>query len=192
MIKTSYGLAAMLLVTVSMTFMHTAQAVVIDFESATVGTDQTTNYMEDGFRLSVLVGDYDVNPSDAFIGDGQYLALERTNNGILQSTVTIDMFGALFDFQSLVSSSFGGRITFSDGTSELFGDFLTEPVTVAFSGHTNLTWIELSSRSNDFFRVDNISLNVPEPSTLALTALGLTGLGFARRRKNVQKNGDRS
>ncbi len=65
-------------------------------------------------------------------------------------------------------------------------------VTVAFSGHTNLTWIELSSRSNDFFRVDNITFNIPEPSILALTALGLTGLGFSRRRNNVQKNGDRS
>ncbi len=183
--KTSYRLSVMLLVTVSMTFMHAAQAVVIDFESATIGTDQTANYIEDGFQLSVLVGDYDMNPSDSFIGDGQYLALERTNNGIEQSTVKIDMFGALFDFQSLVSSSFGGRITFSDGTSELFGDFLSEPVTVAFSGHTNLTWIELSSRSNDFFRVDNLTFNIPEPSILALTALGLTGVGFARGRKTA-------
>ncbi|RLJ17358.1 hypothetical protein DJ031_13585 [bacterium endosymbiont of Escarpia laminata] len=48
--KTSYGLSVMLLVTVSMTFMHAAQAVVIDFESATIGTDQTANYIEDGFR----------------------------------------------------------------------------------------------------------------------------------------------
>ncbi|MCU7851533.1 MAG: PEP-CTERM sorting domain-containing protein [Candidatus Thiodiazotropha sp. (ex Monitilora ramsayi)] len=184
MIKIPKGMAAILLLAGSMALIPAAQAVVIDFESAIIGTDQTANYFEDGFRLSSIVGDYDVNPSDPFIGDGQYLALERTDD-LDQSKVRIDMFGALFDFESLVSSSFGGRITFSDGTSELFGDFPTQPVTVAFSGHTNLTWIELSSRSNDFLRVDNITFSVPEPSALVLMALGLTGVGFARLRKTA-------
>lgn len=165
----------------SLLFVYTAHATVIDFESATLGTDQTNNYIEDGFRLSTVVGDYDIYPSDAFIGEGRYLALERTDT-LEQSKVRIDMFGGLFDFVSLMSSSFGGRISFSDGTSELFGDFLSEPVTVAFSGHTNLTWIELSSRSNDFLRVDNITFCVPEPSRLILAAFGLAGLGFARLR----------
>ncbi|MCU7844520.1 MAG: hypothetical protein KZQ93_11840 [Candidatus Thiodiazotropha sp. (ex Monitilora ramsayi)] len=176
---TTNGLAALLLVVVTTAFIQTAGAAIIDFESAALGTDQTSNYLEDGFRLSSVVGDYDIYPSDSFIGDGQYLALERTD-GLLQSTVRIDMFGSLFNFESLVSSSFGGRISFSDGGTELFGDFVTEPVTVAFPGHTNLTWIELTSRSNDFFRIDNITLSVPEPSLLILSAAGLFCLGLVR------------
>lgn len=182
MTKIPNVMVGMLLWVGCMALVPTAQAVVIDFESATIGTNQTASYLEDGFRLTSVVGEYDVNPSDSFIGDGQYLALERTNS-LDQSKVRIDMFGALFDFQSLVSSSFGGRIAFSDGTSELFGDFSTQPVMVTFSGHTNLTWIELSSRSNDFLRVDNITFSVPEPSALVLIAIGLTGLGITRLHK---------
>jgi hypothetical protein len=179
--KSNDVLIALVLFAAGMTCLQSAGAAIIDFESAALGTDQTATYVEDGFRVTAMVGDYDIYASDSFIGDGQYLALERTST-LEQSSVRIDMFGSLFDFESLVSSSFGGRITFSDGTSELFGDFVTEPVTVALSGHTGLTWIELSSRSNDFLRVDNISFSVPEPSLFLLSMLGLACLGLVRDR----------
>jgi hypothetical protein len=177
-------LTLLLFVMVNMTYMQTAGAVVIDFESAPLGTDQTATYLEDGFRISVVVGDYDIYPSDSFIGAGQYLALERTDD-LEQSKIRIDLFGSLFNFESLVSSSFGGRISFSDGTTELFGDFPTEPVMVAYSGHTNLTWIELSSRSNDFLRLDNIVFSVPEPSLPGLLMISMACLGYIRLRRDV-------
>ncbi len=177
--------AALSLIAITMTFMQSAGAVIIDFESAPLGADQTASYYEDGFRLSTVVGEYDINISDSFIGDGQYLALERTQQGSQQSRIRIDMYGSLFNFESLVSSSFGGRITFSDGATELFGDFVSEPVTVSFSGHTNLTWIELSSRSNDYLRVDNISFSVPEPTLLVLSSIGLICLGTVRLLRRV-------
>jgi hypothetical protein len=185
MSKTVSQVAALWLFAIVMTCTQSAWAVVIDFESAPIGTDQTSIYLEEGFRLTTIVGDYDIYASDSFIGDGQYLALERTNSGTEQSRVRIDMFGALFNFESLLSSSFGGRITFSDGATELFGDFISEPVTVAFSGHTNLSWIELSSRSNDYLRVDNINLSVPEPRLLFITSLGLVCLASVRFGKHA-------
>jgi hypothetical protein len=177
---TAIRIAALSLIAITMTFLRTAGAVIIDFESAPLGSDQTANYFEDGFRLSTVIGEYDINMSDSFIGNGQYLALERTQQGSQQSRIRIDMYGSLFNFESLVSSSFGGRITFSDGGTELFGDFISEPVTVLFAGHTNLTWIELSSRSNDYLRVDNISFSVPEPTLLILSSIGLACLGAIR------------
>ena len=102
----------------------------------------------------------------------------------------------VFD-QDLKAVSFNLR---TDPGTTTFQAFLDGVLVESFSAATNLTntsnffgfqdiifdEIRLSGAVSNGFNVDNLEfVTVPEPSSVALFALGIIGLGAARRRKTV-------
>jgi len=150
------------------------------------------------------IGLFDINidgnsESDIAIVDGGSV------NGTRQLDGDVDTAGSVLDFSDFgVASAFAG-----DWTSTTSGDLLTitiDAITVAFSdyltgvGNGFLGVISTSpfsvvefgsenpSTTGEFFGLDNVRLaqvQVPEPATLSLLALGLLALGLAARRRRT-------
>jgi hypothetical protein len=71
----------------------------------------------------------------------------------------------------------------ANGIADEYQTFMFSP---AWSNLTSVNFNYQGDGSNGFF-VDDIVVNaaVPEPSTIALLAAGIMGLGFSRRRLRV-------
>ena len=95
--------------------------------------------------------------------------------------IRIDRFGSLFtvlDFQGWA----GGLISSKGGVSGFGYGFNT--VSVGGDLWTDIEWLELSVGFVGAPQgIDNLRVQVPEPSVLALLGFGLAGLGITRRRK---------
>jgi hypothetical protein len=85
------------------------------------------------------------------------------------TTSTIVFFGAV--------STTGGSLftTYSNAVNLTLGDNYT----LSFAGTTNTPGLDEAAL------LDNVSVNVPEPSSLAILVGGLGSLGFLRRRKKA-------
>jgi hypothetical protein len=181
-------------------FIHWAQAAVIDFNAAPGVQFATAPYDEDGFRLSVLSGHYDIWGAGT-CGVGQtctskYLGVDGNGLGGGDSRLRItalsgshlDLFSLLVigahavgsnspcDATCAVSSSNGGLIPFAAGV-------------MTFSGAEwrNVAWVELFA---DFdsgpyaeAAIDDIEVApIPGPAAVWLLGSALGVLGWMRRR----------
>lgn len=84
--------------------------------------------------------------------------------------------------------------TLADGTTLSFGDYISANIPVGFVNETDSGWTD-NFRGHDpqipysiyvisgLLTVPSESVSIPAPGSLTLLALGLVGLGFARRRK---------
>ena len=157
-----------------------ANAAVIDFNSAATGSFLTADYFEDGARMDLLTGHYDIfsgiNP-----GATNFLNIDVSMTGPV-STVRFT-FGSLLDLLSLdvIVNIGGGTLTTSKGGFVDFG-LNTGPQNFIGDLFTNLAFVDFST-TGPGIGVDNINLNsVSEPGSIGLLGLALAGIAWGRRR----------
>jgi hypothetical protein len=186
-----------------------ASIVVLDFESLTASLEPS-NYFEDGFRVSPNCH-YDTRPAGSGEGynDSQAIGWDAggscfdpdgglANDNFLgpddlgqDAVLYIDHDGKPF---SLLSMYFGHIVEANVESSKggVFHGFFPEDeevpgALVSFSGPewTGIKWLlfHVGDIGAPISPIDQLTLKVFEPGTLALLSIGLAGVGFARRRQ---------
>lgn len=172
-----------------------AAPVLIDFQGVASSGSQFpvgNNYLENGYKLNNGASASDAavisHVSQNTSGSDYYTWNSQATNQVFLTNID----GLSFSMGSLdVGSKNGSSIANFDIIGHYAaGGSLTYNVrnVNAFTGLTLIGFDGLSSVqfkyiSGDFGAIDNLTVNVPEPSSIALLGLGLLGLGAMRRRK---------
>lgn len=150
-----------------------------DYTDSYIGIGDT--YTQGGFILSVGLGDHfdSMNSSGLSWHNG-------SANANYDNWAYLTYSGGLFDLFSFNFTQYSGDVLYSN----TYG-----PVSLGIGSHTvnalSQSWVAFSPSGNgssdfNFLTIDNISAAasaVPEPSTLAIFALGIMGLASRRFKK---------
>lgn len=169
------------------------EALTIDFDAATPGIFLTKDYVEDGFRVSLIRGHYDLH-------DG---IMQIDTNRNPQVTVRLDALDGrsfnLLDLDVVMWEPRGPQpIDEIASVTSSEGGYLqvTSAGLLSFTGQQwrNVSWIELDvldptaplDDAQDTLQFDNIRLTptrVPEPMTLLLLGVGMIRITARRIRR---------
>jgi hypothetical protein len=192
MLRKTIQVAAVL---VLMMGTSTAGAVVITFESLTGSNgDSFSSTTEAGFEVTAITDYWNEahvfgNPTPSIWNDSSLtgtIQVEDSGGGLF-SLNSVDFGcgnGAVDDCTGTVEGLLGGAQQFLVNTALLDnnGTFSTFLPGVNAIGIDTLL-ISINRRDSNIDNIDLTQLSVPEPSVLALMAIGLAGIGFARRKK---------
>ncbi|MBT8124229.1 MAG: PEP-CTERM sorting domain-containing protein [Gammaproteobacteria bacterium] len=181
---------------------------VIDFTGndwTGVGQNVTDEFTFGDIKLSSSGGNLTFNDSDsagctaasvlglACIGDGIGISNDEITQGGGQ-VLTISFLGGPVDILDVhlldlfATEQLSGEIAIINGTASAALDGSANAAGGYWAtglGFTGVTSITLSGNADKFsdYSLARIAYKVPEPTVISLFALGLLGLGFARRRK---------
>jgi len=190
------GFIKRLLITFTLFISLNSQAGIItfNFEEDLSDDQHSISYISDYFTLTVEA--FNPNGSNGDISrwiDGLGVSTNPDSNRLgLNEYITFTLEGASFDMITLLfptnaggnKNALGGldvaNISFDDGNNESFSGYTTSWTSqkVDASSFT----IRASGNGNGF-RVREVQFDVPEPTTLAIFALGLIGLASRRLKK---------
>jgi hypothetical protein len=179
---------------------------IIDFTSddwSGVGQNTMSEFTVGDIKLSSSVGNLTFNDLDsggctaagvaglACIGDGIGISNDEISQGGVQ-ILTISFLGGPVDILDvhlldLFAAENSGEIAIINGTTSAASGSAANTAGGYWEtglGFMGVTSISLSSPDDGFsdYSLARISYKVPEPTVIALFAVGLLGLGFARRR----------
>lgn len=163
-----------------------ASTVVIDFNNAPLGSFLDTVYFEDGFKMKVISGHYDIVNEPFSLNGTNFLGLDEW---VKPSVVKFTHSQSLpFDFLSfedinlyslVIESSAGGKLAQgSTGFHSIQGNMWRD-----------ITWLSFTSTDGiGGIGVDSITLKtVPLPTALLLFASGLAGFMTFIRSNNHKR-----
>jgi PEP-CTERM motif len=171
-----------------------AKIVTLDFENPPprpTPAPFTAPYFEDGFRISVISGHYElINPCylveglhcstalawDEQFGDEYHLRLE-SENGRKFSLLSFDNLQGASPIR-LISSKSG-----EFDLSTIFGLPIYSTLRLTGNEWRQVDWIDILTTPREPEGIDNLRLQVTEPSTILLFGIGLTGIVIAGRRR---------
>jgi hypothetical protein len=182
-------------------FAGSANATIIDFENfASSGSlenvSPTTPYFEDGYTLTPsnsnsAIFDSAYSSSTMLGNTSDWFGFDETNTPTLTLTTSSGPFNLLSVLIGPSTISSNSTIDFLITGNLIGGGILTSSfVNLSTATTATLGWSNLNSVSfsaSDDAGIDNINVatSVPEPVSLALLCLGLTGIGFSRKMKSA-------
>lgn len=180
-----------------------AHATLIDFEG--FGASQFVSNQVSGVTISSFENGVDTGLGGFLMVNGDpWSGLQINGNGVLTNCLTATCqfaeenradvlrlnFDNFVDNLSLIFDGDGGLSTFNayDSNGNLLESVMaaSEPTTVNFTASA-ISYLDVLQQFDNFaYSIDDLSfdaVDVPEPSSIAVLALGLLGLGANRIRK---------
>lgn len=128
--------------------------------------------------------------NDAFVGTGSLSQVITTVPGTIYTVsfyADINDFNLLFDASATLTATFGGTDLLNglSAAPDLFGDanyvqFSTQ--VAATDTSTTLAFTGVTNPGDGVFYIDDVSVEAPEPASMAILASAVTGLWLVRRR----------
>jgi hypothetical protein len=161
---------------------------VINFNTAPVGFLLTNDYFENGYKMEVISGHYDIQGLPFSSNGTNFLGLDQLSEP--SEVLFTNVQGEHFDFISYENINlFSLRIQSSSGGDISLGNVGVN--TFTGSNWNNLSWLSFTSNEGiGGVGVDTITLKtVPVPTAIWLFGSGLIGLfGLSENKKKKNEN----